>query len=82
MGDSLWLRVYGSASAVLFGRENIVNAGMRDSFGIVQLSGKLGEKRKHHKASVKELEPGGRKVFVFLLLALECSQAKARLTWI
>jgi len=33
---------------------------MRDSFGIVQLSGKPGEKpgekRKHSKASMKELE--------------------------
>ena len=41
-------------------RESIANAGMRDSFGIVQLSGKPGEKpgekRKHCKAWVKELE--------------------------
>jgi len=41
-------------------RESIANAGMRDSFRIVQLSGKPGEKpgekRKHCKASVKELE--------------------------
>ena len=35
--------------------ESIVNAGMRDSFGIVQLSGKLGEKRKYCKISRKEL---------------------------
>jgi len=63
-------------------RESIANAGIGDSFGIVQLSGKLGEKRKHCKVSVKEPEPGGRKVFVFLLLALECSQGKARPTWI
>jgi len=30
-----------------------------DSFGIVELSGKLGEKRKYSKVSVKELEAGG-----------------------
>jgi len=40
----------------LYVRESIANAGMRDSFGIVQLSGKPGEKRKHCKTSVKELE--------------------------
>jgi len=39
--------------------ESIANAGMRDSFGIVQLSGKPGEKRKHCKVSVKNLEAGG-----------------------
>ena len=36
-----------------------MNAGMRDSFGIVQLLGKPGGKRKHCKASVKELEARG-----------------------
>ena len=51
--DSLWLRVYGSASDV---RESITNAGMRYSFGIVQLSGNPGEKREHCKVSRKELE--------------------------
>jgi len=40
----------------LYFRESIANAGMRDSFGIVQLSGKPGEKRKDCKASVNELE--------------------------
>jgi len=44
----------------LYVRESIVNAGIRDSFGILQLSGKPGEKpgekRKHYKASVRELE--------------------------
>jgi len=45
--------------------ESIVNAGMRDSLGVVQLPGKMGKKRKHCKVSVKELEPGGRSgVFV------------------
>jgi len=38
-------------------QESIVNAEIHDGFGIVQLSGeKLGEKQKHCKASVKELE--------------------------
>jgi len=40
--------------------ESIVNAGMRDSLGFVQLSGKLREKQKHCKTSVKEVEPRGR----------------------
>ena len=34
----------------------IANVGMRDSFGIAQLSGKPGEKRKYWKMSRKELE--------------------------
>jgi len=37
-------------------RERIANAGMRDSFGIVQLSGKPAEKRKYCKICQKELE--------------------------
>ena len=36
--------------------EGIVNAGMSDSFGIVQLVGKPGEKGKYCKVSRKELE--------------------------
>jgi len=44
----------------LYVRESIANTGMRDSFGIVQLSGKAGEKpgekRKHCKARVRGLE--------------------------
>jgi len=44
-------------------RESIANAGMRDSFGIMQLSGKPGEK---WKVSRKELEARRRKVLVFL----------------
>jgi len=81
-GDSLWLWVYGSASGVRLGVwESIANVGMRDSFGIVQLAGKSGEKRKYCKVSRKELEAGGGKVFVFLLLARECSHGKERLTW-
>jgi len=40
----------------LYVRESIANAGMRDSFGIVQLSGKPGENRKHCKASVRGQE--------------------------
>jgi len=35
---------------------SILNAGMCDSFGTVQLSGKPGEKRKHCKVSWKRLE--------------------------
>ena len=62
------LRRLALASGIRFGfgrfglyvRESIANAGMRDSLGIVQLSGKPGEKpgekRKHCKASVRELK--------------------------
>jgi len=39
--------------------ESIANAGMRYSFGIVQLSENPGERRKHCKASVKEQEAWG-----------------------
>ena len=53
-------------------RESISNAGMRDR-GIVQLSGMLGEKRKNCKISRKELEAGGGKVTLFLLVSQECS---------
>jgi len=52
-GYTVWLR-----ASFLDVRE-IANAGMRDSFGIVQLSGKPGEERKHCKVSVKELEAEG-----------------------
>lgn len=51
-GDSFWLRVYVSALSV----ERIANARMSDSFGIVQLVGKPGEKGKYCKVSRKELE--------------------------
>ena len=47
----VWIWAFG-----LYVRESIANAGMRDSFGIVQLSGKPGEKQKHCKASVRGLE--------------------------
>jgi len=50
----IWLRLWAFG---LYVRESIANAGMRDRFGIVQLSGKPGEKpgekRKHCKASVR-----------------------------
>jgi len=46
-------------------RESIANAGMHDSFGIVQLSGKPGEKRKYRKVSRKELEAPRRESVCF-----------------
>ena len=49
----------------LYVRESIANAGMRDSFGIVQLSGKPGEKRKYCKPSVRELEAQGSEIVCF-----------------
>jgi len=42
----------------LYVQERIANAGMRDSFGIAELSGKPGEKRKYYRISRKELEAG------------------------
>ena len=60
--------------------ESIANAGMHDSFGNVQLSGIPGQKRKHCKASAKELEARGGKVFAFFLVSRECSRVKEILT--
>ena len=54
LGHSLWLSACGLASGVF--AESIMNAGMPDSFGIVQFSGTLGEKRKYCKGSRKELD--------------------------
>ena len=68
-------------------RESIANAGMRDSFGIVQLSGrqgeKPGEKQKYYtvRSTGKSWKPGGGKVSVFLLVSRGCSRGKERLTW-
>jgi len=43
---------------------------MRDSFGMVPLSGKLGEKSESTVRSAgKSWKPGGRKVFVFLVVS-------------
>jgi len=47
---SVWPRTFGKALRM----QECDNC-----FGIVQLSGKLGEKRKYCKVSVKELEAGG-----------------------
>ena len=58
------LRRLALASAIQFGfgcfslcvQERIANAGMCDSLGIVQLSGRPGEKRNYYKVSRRELE--------------------------
>ena len=52
----------------LYVRESIANAGMRDSFGIVQLWGKPGEKRKYCKISRKE--PEARRLIYTPVIAL------------
>ena len=59
-----------------------MNAGMRDSFGIVQLSGKPREKWEYHtvRSGGKSWKPKGGKVFVFLLVSQECSRGKEKLT--
>ena len=54
-------------------RENIANAGMRDSFGIVQLSGKPGEKRKYYKVSRKGLEARREEGVCFPFVSRVCS---------
>jgi len=80
-GDSLWLRALALALGTRFGfghtvrlwasyldvQESIANAGMRYSCGIVQLSGKPGEKQKHCKVSVKKAgsPEAGRCLFSF-----------------
>jgi len=51
-------------------RESIVNAAMRDSFGIVQLLGKPREKRKHCEVRRKELKAWRRKSVCFPLVSL------------
>lgn len=61
--------------------EGIANARMSDSFGIVQLVGKPGERGSTVRSARKSWKPGGRETSVFLLLARECSQGKERLTW-
>ena len=50
-GYAVWLWAFG-----LYVRESIANAGMLNSFGIVQLEEKPGEKRKYCKISRKEPE--------------------------
>ena len=45
--------------------EIIANAGMQDSFGIVKLSGKPGEKRRYCKVGRKELESQRRESVCF-----------------
>jgi len=59
-----------------------VNVGMCDSFGIVQLSGKPGEKWKYCKISRKKLEARRWESVSFpLLVSQEFSRGIERLTW-
>jgi len=67
-GESFWLRACVSASGMFVG--SIANAGMPDSFGIVQLSGKPGEKRKYCKVSRKEPEVRRRESVCFPVVSL------------
>ena len=70
-GPGIWLRLWAFG---LYVRESIANAGMHHSFGIVQLSGEPGEKRKHCKASVRGLEARRWEKCLFSFqLAEECS---------
>jgi len=50
-------------------RESTAKAGMRDSFGIMQLSGKPGEKWKYCKVSRKELAARRRESVCFPLVS-------------
>ena len=78
-GNALRIRAYVSASGVFV--ESISNAEMRDSFGIVRLSGKLGEKRKHGKASARELEVRRQWETYFSFCQPERHDVVRRLTW-
>jgi len=62
----------------LYVGESIANAGMRDSFGIVQLSGKPGEKR---KASARELEARRQWDRLFSFCQPGSHDGGRRLTW-
>jgi len=57
-------------------RESILNAEMRDSFGIRQLSGELGEKRKCSMTSVRAGRPVAVGEFVCILVSPECSRGR------
>jgi len=66
-GNALRIRAYVLASGVFV--QSISNAGMRDRFGIAQLSGKPVEKPKRGKASVRESrksDGSGRVCFPFV----------------
>jgi len=63
---AVWLWPFG-----LYVRESIANAGRRDSLGIVQLSGKPGEKRKYCKISRRDLEAGSQWDSLFFLSSRE-----------
>jgi len=66
IGDLLGLRVYFSAAGVCLDvRESIGNTGRSDIFGIVQLSGKPGEKLNYWKIGWKELEAQRREGICF-----------------
>jgi len=66
-GESSWLRACVSASGLCLDvRESFENAGMRDSFRIVQLSGKPGEDRGHCRVIRKELEARRRESVSFV----------------
>ena len=86
----MWLRICAEDPGIwprlwaigLYVRESIANAGMRDSFGIVQFSGKPGEKpgeqRKHCEASVR----GGKSVcFPFSQLGVLTREGDTRMGW-
>ena len=55
----------------LYVRESIANAGMHDSFGIVQLSGNPGKSRDQSRSTVRPARevwrPGGSGIFCFPL---------------
>jgi len=83
--DSLWVRAFALASGIRFGFQGFVwtfGKALRMQecaivWGLCSLQEsqeKSGSARNHCKVSVKESVPGGRKVFVFPLLALELTR--------
>jgi len=62
-------------------RESIANGGVRDSFGIVRLSGSREKSGSTVRSAGRRWKPGGGSVFVSLLVSRGCSRGKERLTW-
>jgi len=82
-GDSLWLRVNGSALGIWFVRSG--KALRMQECAIILGSCSFRESREKSGSTVrstgKSWKPGGGKAFVFLLISRQCSRGKERLTW-
>jgi len=68
-------------AACLNVRKSIAKAGMRDGFGILQLSEKLGEKQKHCEVSAKRLGAQREERVCFPFVSRVCSEWGGGLAW-